>query len=721
MRIKRSAKLLSVILAVCLLACAGMTQFSAASWNGTNYGGGTSYGYRTFLDAFGIDYDTYMNWMDSHDDDNYYLGTPYVGYDHRNPHGDCQGALGYYDTPGVEGLNCTGFVWHVLYKAASLSGASRSQINSLPVMGAVPSTWANLGVYRIYFNTKEEALASGVLEKGDLLWIYGTKDNHNAIFYGDNPHHDKFWHSAGRNNNMATIRSAGTFLGMCVAKVTMPNKLELHVNLSKKNSSVSDDSQFGAKYCVFNSKANALAAAASNTDSSAWDSRLGTIVTDSKGYGCFRTEGAPTNNQLKINGVLQKNLSYFSSQPKKMDSSYTYYAVQYKSPEGEQRDRTVYEFTDSGKRSSIGYKQYNIKPVRKLETPRLSSLTSTENGVKLRWNPVKGAEQYRVYYKNSKGGWTKFGQTSGTEFTDELVSVGSTYTYTIRCVDSDGDFESSYDSKGWQHTYTGIEIPQFSRIESTANGVKLSWNAVRGADSYRVYYRNRNGGWTKMAQTSTTSYTDEIVSVGTEYTYTVRCLNKAGRFCSDYNHSGTKYTYSGIEAPVITSGESLSNGVKISWNAVKGAHSYRVYYLGKNSWKRLGETTGTSFTDEIVTAGTSYTYTVRCLNKAGRLCSGYNRDGWEFTYEGVEAPVITKAERAASGVKISWKAVNGAEGYRVFCKTTDGWKRLGDTSSPTFTDNSLPSGQSRTYTVRCFGAYNNYISGYDRNGYLFEG
>ncbi|MBQ1436708.1 MAG: hypothetical protein IIZ07_02095, partial [Ruminococcus sp.] len=138
-----------------------------------------------------------MNWMKSHENDNYYLGTPYVAYDHRNPRGDCGGAHGELDIPGQAALNCTGFVWHVLYKAAVLSGASRSQINSLPVMGNVTPTWSRLGVYRVYFRTKEEALRSGILEKGDLLWIYGTKDCHNAIFYGDNPSHDKFWHSAG--------------------------------------------------------------------------------------------------------------------------------------------------------------------------------------------------------------------------------------------------------------------------------------------------------------------------------------------------------------------------------------------------------------------------------------------------------------------------------------------------------------------------------------------
>ena len=39
--------------------------------------------------------------------------------DNRNPAGDCQGANGQTDIPGSAVMNCTGFVWHVMYKKAS--------------------------------------------------------------------------------------------------------------------------------------------------------------------------------------------------------------------------------------------------------------------------------------------------------------------------------------------------------------------------------------------------------------------------------------------------------------------------------------------------------------------------------------------------------------------------------------------------------------------------
>ncbi|MBQ1586370.1 MAG: hypothetical protein II082_03745, partial [Ruminococcus sp.] len=63
---KHAKRSLSVFLAAITLITVffagtniGSVKADAASWNGTNYGGGSVAGYRTFLEAFGIDYDTY--------------------------------------------------------------------------------------------------------------------------------------------------------------------------------------------------------------------------------------------------------------------------------------------------------------------------------------------------------------------------------------------------------------------------------------------------------------------------------------------------------------------------------------------------------------------------------------------------------------------------------------------------------------------------------------
>ena len=263
-----------------------------------------------------------------------------------------------------------------------------------------------------------------------------------------------------------------------------------------------------------------------------------------------------------------------------------------------------------------------------LATPKISKAESINGGVKISWGKVKGAVKYRVYYKGSKG-WTRLADTTSTSYTDSKVSSGKTYTYTVRCINSSATkFTSGYDSKGKSVKY--ISAPKITKAESVNGGVKLTWSKVKGAEKYRVYYKGSKG-WTRLADTTSTSYTDSKVSSGKTYTYTVRCINSsATKFTSGYDSKGKSVKY--ISAPKITKAESVNGGVKLTWSKVKGAEKYRVYYKGSKGWTRLADTTSTSYTDSKVSSGKTYTYTVRCINSsANKFTSGYDSKGVTVT------------------------------------------------------------------------------------------
>jgi len=276
---------------------------------------------------------------------------------------------------------------------------------------------------------------------------------------------------------------------------------------------------------------------------------------------------------------------------------------------------------------------YNSKGWSKKYTPvapTISKLENTSSGIKLTWNKIAGVYGYRLYYKTSSGGWKRFKDTTATSFTDSGVSPNRTETYTIRCIDKNGNTVSGYNSKGWSKKYTPV-APTISKLENTSGGIKLSWNKIAGVYGYRLYYKTSSGGWKRFKDTTATSFTDSGVSPNRTETYTIRCIDKNGNTVSGYNSKGWSKKYAPV-APKITKLTNTSKGVSVTWGKVAGVYGYRLYrkYDG-GSWTKVKDTTSTSFTDSGAKKGKKVTYTLRCIDKNGKTISGYNATGRSIT------------------------------------------------------------------------------------------
>ena len=343
-----------------------------------------------------------------------------------------------------------------------------------------------------------------------------------------------------------------------------------------------------------------------------------------------------------------------------------------------------------------------------LDTPKLNKVENTATGVKISWGEVSGAKKYRVFY-NTASGWKKIADTTGTSYTWKGAKSGTEYSFTVRCVDLDGTYTSSYDKTGKSITY--IAAPGKLAAESVNGGIKVSWNKVDGAAKYRVYYKTGNGSWTKIADTTSTSYTWKGAKAGTTYKFTVRCLSSDAKyFTSSYNSTGVSAKY--IATPKLTSVANTSSGVKLSWNSSKGAAKYRVFYKTASGWKKIADITSTSYTWKGAKSGTTYTFTVRCVSSDSKsFTSGYDSTG--KTLKRLAQPNISNLEVNNSGVKITWNKVAGASTYKVYYKTASGWKQLRNTASNSCTINATMN-KSYTYTVKAVsGSYN---SSYNSSG-----
>ena len=112
-----------------------------------------------------------------------------------------------------------------------------------------------------------------------------------------------------------------------------------------------------------------------------------------------------------------------------------------------------------------------------------------------------------------------------------------TYTFTVRPLNAAGNaFVGGFNSTGWKHTYS--PTPVISKLESTAQGVKLTWGKINGAGKYRVYVKT-SSGWVKAGDTTGTTFTYTGAKAGLTYTFTVRPMNAAGNaFVGGYNTTG---------------------------------------------------------------------------------------------------------------------------------------------------------------------------------------
>ena len=73
--------------------------------------------------------------------------------------------------------------------------------------------------------------------------------------------------------------------------------------------------------------------------------------------------------------------------------------------------------------------------IRRLVAPKISSATSKNEGVLLKWNKITGASGYYVYRKASSGEWKKIATVKGKtkiKYLDESPRKGATYQYRVK-------------------------------------------------------------------------------------------------------------------------------------------------------------------------------------------------------------------------------------------------------------------------------------------------
>ena len=348
--------------------------------------GGTNY-----MNSVGVTRESIVRELEAHENDDFYLGTKYVGGDAQSPNGDTS-----YNS-GAVGMNCAGFISYVLRKAGLDAETTMEIMHRTPVNqygSGLPYDWlagasnyknlvenGNLTAYA--FRTKQELLSSGLAEKGDIILMWWSNspgadgaDNHIGFFWGEASDDDVMWHSgtepsSGNQISAITPKTPGSFYILIKIEPLQPK--EYTVTLTKTSADVS---------ITQGNSAYSLAGATYNVykGTSGTGSVVATFTTDAAGHATLSTP-------------LEDG---------------TYSVKEVTPPKGYKLDTKVYTFTINGADTSLSVEDEPGTLTLKLKK-KDSQTGSTPQG-----NATLAGAVYQVSYQ--KGGQT---------VTEELTSDAS--------------------------------------------------------------------------------------------------------------------------------------------------------------------------------------------------------------------------------------------------------------------------------------------------------
>ena len=232
----------------------------------------------------------------------------------------------------------------------------------------------------------------------------------------------------------------------------------------------------------------------------------------------------------------------------------------------------------------------------------------------------------------------------------------------------------------------------------SSTGIKISWTSEKNASGYYIYRKSGKGQYAllkKVTRANTLAFNDTKVTSGVIYTYKVQAYK--GTVVGAGTEEGRCFVGT---AKAKTANE--STGIKLSWNKVGGARSYKIYKrIGTGKYTCIKTASSTTFTylDKAVKAGTIYTYAVKPY--IGRTAGTYVASKYVCL-----RPVTAKVSAARNGVTVRWTKTAGATSYRVYRKTAGGKyalvKKIGGANALSWTDTNTAKGKTYYYYVRAF-------------------
>jgi fibronectin type 3 domain-containing protein len=296
----------------------------------------------------------------------------------------------------------------------------------------------------------------------------------------------------------------------------------------------------------------------------------------------------------------------------------------------------------------------------------------SQNQIDIEWPVVPGAASYKVYRAASSatGPYKLLESTEEPSYTDNTVSVNNKYYYTVSSVGITGEGAKSeaYSAAIWKpDAPVGI-----SAAAASPDSIVVSWEVVPGATGYKLYRStSADGDYVPITaeEVTGTVYTDNGLSPDTDYFYKVSAVNGIGESgLSNYAKGSTRRPAAPVGVNVT--GGPVAASLAVSWDGADGAASYKVYRSSAEDgvYTQAGASETTTYTDTGLVMGTVYYYRVSAVNAAGE---GEKSASAHAAAPSIPVPAdLTASVESASSIKLSWNAVAGATGYKLYFALT---------------------------------------------------
>lgn len=334
------------------------------------------------------------------------------------------------------------------------------------------------------------------------------------------------------------------------------------------------------------------------------------------------------------------------------------------------------------------------------------------NGViALDWPAVIGVDHYNVYRSTANQRTQVVSRvTPPFQYTGNVLGV--TYYFMVRAVNADGleGKPSTRIAVKPQALPTKPEPVPPEGVAATvmSNQIQLSWQAAANADYYVLYWSNTlplEPASANRIEVTGTTFVHENLDNGLDYHYAI-----ASSGADTESALGTVISVTlPPNAPVLTA-EAGDASIALSWNAVTGADTYRLYWstslpVVRDDSRRfeIAATEPLTINHDGLNNGEAYHYLIVAVNKGGESPSGLVTVVPMSIQEPPPAPPKNiMATLNSNQIELGWDPVDNAS-YNVYWSTTTPVDIAVDTmvsvTSPSYILQGLLSARSYYFVV----------------------